>query len=318
MAPVLTITTSTLGSGNVGSPYSAGLSATGGFSPYMWSIAAGSPPAGLSLSSAGILSGTPTVPGSFSFGAMVTDTSGGVRTATIAITIQPAPLSITTGALPVGINGSPYPAQVFNATGGAGSYTWAVSGGTLPATFALSSGGSLTGNPSGTGSFSFTVKVTDSATNTATSSYTLTIGPAALNVILSTGSLNFSLLTPATTLPASETVGVQSSQEGNQITYSAAVYPPAPWMTLSSGSSTPDSMQVSLTSAALTLAVGTYSTTITATCTSNTCSTAASQSASVTLTVTAAPPALQVTTDLLAFGLSTASGTTSETITIKN
>jgi hypothetical protein len=63
--PALTITTPSLPTGAVGSPYTATLAATGGSgSGYTWSIQSGSLPSGLSLSSGGTISGTPTAAGS--------------------------------------------------------------------------------------------------------------------------------------------------------------------------------------------------------------------------------------------------------------
>jgi hypothetical protein len=57
----------TLPAGANGTPYSVGLSATGGLQPYTWSLAsssAGLPP-GLTLSPSGVISGTPTESGTF-------------------------------------------------------------------------------------------------------------------------------------------------------------------------------------------------------------------------------------------------------------
>src|SRR5207237_8182282 len=55
----LQITTSQLPSGILSKSYGATLSASGGTTPYAWSLASGSLPAGLTLSSAGTISGTP-------------------------------------------------------------------------------------------------------------------------------------------------------------------------------------------------------------------------------------------------------------------
>ena len=72
----VTITTSSLPNGTVGTAYSATLSASGGTTPYTWSISAGSLPAGLTLNaSTGAITGTPTTAGTFSFTAKVTDSS---------------------------------------------------------------------------------------------------------------------------------------------------------------------------------------------------------------------------------------------------
>jgi hypothetical protein len=68
----VTITTTSLPAMTVGVPFSATLVATGGISPYTWSVSSGTLPAGLSLSSAGVISGTPTVEGPYSFSVQVT------------------------------------------------------------------------------------------------------------------------------------------------------------------------------------------------------------------------------------------------------
>jgi len=66
----------TLPDGRVGMPYSQTLTASGGTPPYTFAVAPGSLPPGLSLSSAGVLSGTPTTAGSSTFAVMVTDSVG--------------------------------------------------------------------------------------------------------------------------------------------------------------------------------------------------------------------------------------------------
>jgi hypothetical protein len=86
----LTITTTSLPNGTLGQSYTTTLQATGGTAPYTWTIATGSLPPGLSVSSStGVISGIPTTAGTYAFTAQVTDaTSPTPETAT-------APLSIT-------------------------------------------------------------------------------------------------------------------------------------------------------------------------------------------------------------------------------
>src|SRR4029077_17851288 len=85
--PHLSVTTSSLSSGQVQVSYSASLQATGGITPYTWSVL-GQLPMGLNLSSSsGIISGTPTVAGSFSFTIQVSDSAGATASAGFSITI---------------------------------------------------------------------------------------------------------------------------------------------------------------------------------------------------------------------------------------
>lgn len=82
------ITTPSLPNGTVQTAYSATLQATGGTTPYTWSVTSGSLSAGLSLaSSTGIISGTPTTAGTSTFTIQVTDNGGNKASAGFTITI---------------------------------------------------------------------------------------------------------------------------------------------------------------------------------------------------------------------------------------
>src|SRR5204863_394156 len=106
--------------------------ASGGTPPYSWSVATGSLPAGLNLSTGGTISGTPSAAGSSSFTVRVTDSASASTTASLSITINPAALGITTSALPAGTVGTAY-SQTLGASGGSPPYSWAVATGSLPA-----------------------------------------------------------------------------------------------------------------------------------------------------------------------------------------
>jgi hypothetical protein len=82
------VTTSSLPDGTTGTAYSQTLAATGGTSPYTWSLAAGTLPAGLALSAAGVISGTPTEAGTSSFTVQVTDAASASGTKALSITIS--------------------------------------------------------------------------------------------------------------------------------------------------------------------------------------------------------------------------------------
>jgi len=61
--------------GTLGVPYSHQMSAYGGTTPYTWSIWSGSLPPGLTLSSSGLISGTPTTTGFWLVYIRVTDST---------------------------------------------------------------------------------------------------------------------------------------------------------------------------------------------------------------------------------------------------
>lgn len=185
--PVMSVTTSTLPAGYVGGTYTqTSLAATGGTgvsTNYSWQLTGGtSLPGGLSLSTAGVISGTllnSDTAGTVNFTVQVTDTVAKISgTANLSIDVKPG-VSITTATtLPTGYVGSNY-SQQLAATGGSGTgYTWSVnSGSTLPGGLTLSAGGLLSGSPTTAGSPTFNLTVTDSLGNTASATFSLTISP---------------------------------------------------------------------------------------------------------------------------------------------
>ena len=86
LAP-LVITPDRLPQAFVGSPYSVTFAASGGEAPYAWSISAGSPPDALTLSSTGVLQGTPTALGSFGFTVRAEDSVGNIGEAPYTLTV---------------------------------------------------------------------------------------------------------------------------------------------------------------------------------------------------------------------------------------
>ena len=184
------ITTTTLAAGTVGTAYSATIVAAGGTTPYSFALASGTLPAGLSLSTSGAITGTPTTAGSSTFSVKVTDKASLTATAsyTVAITAASSGLSILTATLPSGTVSSAYSATI-SATNGTTPYSFAVSSGSLPAGLSLSTSGALSGTPTTPGGSTFTVKVTDASAATATASFTITISPAATGLAIATSAL---------------------------------------------------------------------------------------------------------------------------------
>jgi bacillolysin/thermolysin len=157
----VSIVTASLPDWTVGFAYSQQLDASGGTGAKTWidknSDLSGT---GLTLSSSGLVSGTPASAGPVSFTAEVTDGIGASDEALLSFTINTA-VSITTSALPEGELGNPY-SQVMESSGGTGPKTWTDRDGDLAGTgLALASDGTLSGTPLAIGEISFTARVED-------------------------------------------------------------------------------------------------------------------------------------------------------------
>jgi len=184
-----TITTgATLPSGEAAAPYSQTLAASGGTnSGFTWTVTSGSLPPGLSLNSGVAITGTPTTVGSFSFTAKVTDSGGGSATRAFALSIIGGPTITTAPALPSGTVSVAYSPVTLAASDGTPAYVWSIITGSLPPGLSFSGGtGVISGTPTGSGTSSFTVQVTDAQGVTATKQFSITI---AANLIITTASV---------------------------------------------------------------------------------------------------------------------------------
>lgn len=173
--PTVSIAPASLPGGSAGTAYSQALTASGGNAPYAFTVSAGALPAGLTLSGAGLLSGTPTVAGTFNFTATATDsTTGTAGTASRAYTLVLTPPNIVVNqlALPTTFIGQPYNVTL-TSSGGTAPYTYAVTAGTLPPGLTLTPTGVLSGTPTSPGTFTFTITSTDALGFTGTRSYSL-------------------------------------------------------------------------------------------------------------------------------------------------
>ena len=173
----VSIATTSLSNGVTNVVYSATLLASGGKSPYTWSVASGSLAPGLTLTSGGVIDGTPSTTGTFDFVAQVVDASGLILSATksFSITIL-QPVSIATTSLSNGVTNVVYSAMLL-ASGGKSPYTWSVASGSLAPGLTLTSGGVIDGTPSTTGTFDFVAQVVDASglILSATKSFSITI-----------------------------------------------------------------------------------------------------------------------------------------------
>jgi hypothetical protein len=85
----LSIVTSALPDAAVGTPYSAFLVREGGSGPFQWDLESGNLPAGISLTTEGELTGTPTAAGDASFDVRVQDAGSQSATASLTLHVEP-------------------------------------------------------------------------------------------------------------------------------------------------------------------------------------------------------------------------------------
>src|SRR5207244_1859753 len=187
---VVVLSPAGVAAGVVGGLYSQALAASGGSGSYTFAVTAGSLPAGLTLSPAGVLSGTPMAPGTFTFAVTATDSAANVGVASYSLTVAatpvvpPAPpppptvVVVSPAGVAAGVVGGLY-SQALAASGGSGSYTFAVTAGSLPAGLTLSPAGVLTAPRMADLTFTFAVTATDSAANVGVASYSLTVARTA-------------------------------------------------------------------------------------------------------------------------------------------
>ncbi|MFN7976078.1 MAG: Ig domain-containing protein [Acidobacteriota bacterium] len=186
--PSITVLPAALPAGVTGFLYSETLTATGGTGSYVLSVVAGTLPPGLTLSQAGVLGGTPTFPGTFSFDIAATDECGcaGQRSYSMIVCPDPCGLTLQPATLPGGTVGAPY-TETFTAAGGIPPYVFVVISGALPSGLTLSTSGVISGTPTASGTSSFTVSVSDPCGCVALRSYQVTIAPTPTDYVLGMG-----------------------------------------------------------------------------------------------------------------------------------
>jgi hypothetical protein len=194
--PVSITTASPLPSGLVGFPYSHILTGLGGTGNYAWTVTSGNLPAGLALSTYGVISGTPvSVALPALFRVRLTDTASTYAEMDFRLTISSGGLSITMPTqLPGGQVGMLYSLPL-SATGGAGNSRWSVVMGTLPPGLTLATNGFIGGTPTVPTSSTLRLRVTDSANAYAEKDVTLSIisgGPVGISetILWYNGDLN--------------------------------------------------------------------------------------------------------------------------------
>ncbi|MGY3266129.1 hypothetical protein ACVWZN_002202 [Lysobacter sp. HA35] len=184
VAPSISLTPLTLPNGASTAAYSQSLSSTGGVAPYTYDVVAGTLPAGVTLASNGLVSGTPTASGHFAFTVRASDVHRQSATQAYAFDIAAPTLALSPTTVTSGTAGSPY-SQAFAVTGGIAPYTTTLAG-TLPTGITFDAATrTLSGTPTQSGSFAFDVNVSDATAGTpgATSAhYTLSIAAPTLTM----------------------------------------------------------------------------------------------------------------------------------------
>ena len=206
--PVITVSPATAANGTVGAAYSQTFTAAGGTAPYTFTTDASTLPAGLSLSAAGVLSGTPTTAIPQTFDILATDNVGclGNRGYTVSIAASGTPppagcpvITLAPTTLPNTTVGVAY-SQTITASGGTSPYAYTVTSGGPPPGLTLATSGVLSGTPTSSGTYDFTVRGTDASLCFAELRYSLSnfisvpTLPQIFVMLLAVGLLSFGYL----------------------------------------------------------------------------------------------------------------------------
>jgi hypothetical protein len=170
---VISITTTSLPSGEIGAAYSFKLSGSGGTGTYVWTLSTGALPTGLTLSSRGIISGTPSAAGILAVTLELADADDDTTTAAFTLSIAATP-AITSGPLPAATVGASYSVQLAAASG-TPPYNWTVMSGPLPLGLVLLSDGLLSGIPSALGTTVTTIQISDAFGLRANAAFTIVV-----------------------------------------------------------------------------------------------------------------------------------------------
>ncbi len=208
-AQTVEITTESLAEAFKGQAYSVQLEADGGAEPRVWSLKAGSTlPDGLSLSAAGLISGTPTTLGETTFTVEVEEGGGYSDEKTFALAVLSSLRIVTAETLPTAVVGRLYQVALL-AEEGVAPYTWAKTG-DLPAGVLLSEAGVISGTPSVVGDVSVTISVTDDEGDSVEKTFLLPVSGSLLAPVMDP------LVLPATVVGAefSHTLTAQNYPSG--------------------------------------------------------------------------------------------------------
>ena len=197
ICPAITLSPASLPNATVNTAYAQTIAASPAGGNYTFAVTSGSLPAGLTLNSNGSFSGAPTVSGVFNFRVTTTGFGGCTAFRDYSLVVVCPTITVNPASLPGGSVGTSYSQTVAGSP--AGTYSYSVTSGALPAGLTLNaSTGAITGTPTTTGSFNFTITATAGSCS-GSRTYTVAIVCPAIT------------LSPASPLPGGQ-AGVAYSQ----------------------------------------------------------------------------------------------------------
>ena len=180
----ITVTNPVTNSVNSGSALDVVFTVSGILGTVTWSET-GALPSGITLNpTTGHLAGTSTQSGTYPITVRATDTNGCFDDSAYTLTVTCPSITVARtggGSFPAGTFNTAYAGQSVMASGGTAPYSFAVTSGALPGSVSLATNGTLSGTPSTTGTFSFTVTATDSNNCTGSQAFSIAIAPVAGN-----------------------------------------------------------------------------------------------------------------------------------------
>lgn len=229
----ITVQPTTLPAGETNINYSESLIATGGASPYVFTLTSGTLPGTFALSTSGVLSGKSPTAGTTAITARATDVNGNFGTRNYNLVINQVVITLSPVTLSAAQRNIDY-TETLSASGGTGPYVFSVKGGTSMGVFSITSSGAITGKSSTLGNTTFTILATDVNGNVGERQYTITVAAVTITVLPTTlpdpeintpyseeftasggtGPYSFSVTTGATSIPTGLSVAGSGSFTG--------------------------------------------------------------------------------------------------------